>query len=431
MALLVLACSSPAAAFAQADSLQIDPTSSTGPGTAEVFRRYADRVVKIQIVETGSAAKSTVGSGFYVSNDGLVTTNYHVVSQVITDSGRYRAELFDRSGESHPLRVLAIDVVHDLAIVKADFAPERAFTLAPVSLAQGERLYALGHPLDLGLTINEGTYNGKLRHVLYDKLLFTGSLSPGMSGGPAIDAGGHVVGINVSTAGNEVSFLVPVERAVALLAAARSSGDSAGKGSFLDVAARQLREYQDVYLEGIFSDSGETVTLGGYTLPTQPAPFFRCWADAYRDPDDPYDLVRHQCSTDDEVYLSSDQSTGTLELTYDLLISNSLNTLRFYSLLSNRFSTDNGDFRYADEDDVTPFRCESGNIERQGHLMRTVFCVRKYRKLSGLYDVIVKAVLLGDGKSGVLATLSLYGVTFANAHEVARHYLERISWAQN
>jgi hypothetical protein len=327
--------------------------------------------------------------------------------------------------------VLAIDVVHDLAIVKADFAPERAFTLAPVSLAQGERLYALGHPLDLGLTINEGTYNGKLRHVLYDKLLFTGSLSPGMSGGPAIDAGGHVVGINVSTAGNEVSFLVPVERAVALLAAARSSGDSAGKGSFLDVAARQLREYQDVYLEGIFSDSGETVTLGGYTLPTQPAPFFRCWADAYRDPDDPYDLVRHQCSTDDEVYLSSDQSTGTLELTYDLLISNSLNTLRFYSLLSNRFSTDNGDFRYADEDDVTPFRCESGNIERQGHLMRTVFCVRKYRKLSGLYDVIVKAVLLGDGKSGVLATLSLYGVTFANAHEVARHYLERISWAQN
>lgn len=61
-------------------------------GTAEVFRRNGDGVVKIQVVESGSAAKSMLGSGFFVSDDGLVVTNYHVISKLVTDPDRYRAE---------------------------------------------------------------------------------------------------------------------------------------------------------------------------------------------------------------------------------------------------------------------------------------------------------------------------------------------------
>jgi serine protease Do len=397
-------------------------------GTAEVFRRHGDRVVRIQIVESGSAAKSTLGSGFFVGSDGLVVTNYHVISKLVTDSARYRAELTDTRGNTKPVRVLGIDVVHDLAVVQFDGSPESHFTIQPVSLDQGERLYALGHPHDLGLTIAEGTYNGHLKYVLYAKILFSGSLNPGMSGGPTIDAQGRVVGVNVSTAGNEISFLVPVERVAALLDRVRD-GQAETPTSLLADAARQLRAYQDSYIARIFADSVKRVTLGRFSLPTEPAEFFKCWADASRDEEDPYETVHHQCSTDDYVFISGEQSTGLMSLSHQLLINKTLNPFRFHALYTANFDDSfDGDIPYADSDAVTPYKCETRNVKRQRITMRTVLCVRKHRKLEGLYDALVKAAVLGTSETGLVTSLSLSGVTFENAHALARRYLEQIAW---
>ncbi|HEU0076355.1 MAG TPA: serine protease, partial [Longimicrobiaceae bacterium] len=95
--------------------------------TPAVFQRYAERVVKIQVVESGSAARATTGSGFFVSAGGHLVTNYHVVSQLVHDPGRYRAELVDGSGRTHPVSVLAIDAVHDLAVLRTGVRPPRHF----------------------------------------------------------------------------------------------------------------------------------------------------------------------------------------------------------------------------------------------------------------------------------------------------------------
>jgi hypothetical protein len=396
--------------------------------TADVFRRHGDRVVRIQVVESGSAAKSTLGSGFFVGDDGLVVTNYHVISKLVTDSGRYRAELTDTRGNTNPVRVLGIDVVHDLAVVQFEGTPESHFSIQPVTLDQGERLYALGHPHDLGLTIAEGTYNGHLKYVLYAKILFSGSLNPGMSGGPTIDAQGRVVGVNVSTAGNEISFLVPVERVIALLDRVRAgAGDT--PTSLLSDAARQLRAYQDSYIARIFADSVKRVTLGRFSLPTEPAEFFKCWADATRDDEDPYERVTHQCSTDDYVFISGEQSTGLMSLSHRLLINKRLNPFRFHALYTASFDDPyDGDMPYANSDAVTPYKCETRNVKRAQITMRTVFCVRKYRKLEGLYDALIKSAVLGSAETGLVSTLSLSGVTFENAHALARRYLEQIAW---
>ena len=396
-------------------------------GTADVFRRHSDRVVRIQVVESGSAAKSTLGSGFFVGDRGLVVTNYHVISRLVTDSARHRAELTDTRGGTHPVRVLAIDVVHDLAVVQYDGKPETYFEVQPVVLDQGERLYALGHPHDLGLTIAEGTYNGELKYVLYPKILFSGALNPGMSGGPAIDAQGRVVGVNVSTAGNEISFLVPVDRVIALLERVREG--RAGRTTLLKEAAEQLRTYQDSYVARVFSDSVKRVTLGRFSLPTEPAPFFKCWADANRDEEDPFEVVHHQCSTDDYVFISGEQSTGLMSLSHELLINKSLNPFRFHALYTGSFGGSfESDVPFADAHAVTPYKCETRNVRRDRMTMRTVFCVRKYRKLEGLYDAIVKAAVLGSSETGLVTTLSLSGVTFENAHALARRYLEQIAW---
>src|SRR5574338_1212032 len=179
------------------------------PGSASVFRQFGNRVVKIEISENGSAAKASLGSGFYVSAAGDVITNYHVMSQVVHDPDRYDARIITAAGDTLGVTLLAIDVVHDLALVRASRPPAHWFALADATPEQGDRLFSLGHPLDLGLSIVEGTYNGLLRHTLYPKIHFTGSLNPGMSGGPTLAASGDVAGINVSTEGNQVSFLVP------------------------------------------------------------------------------------------------------------------------------------------------------------------------------------------------------------------------------
>ncbi|HJU89303.1 MAG TPA: serine protease [Gemmatimonadaceae bacterium] len=403
-------------------------SQTRGTVTPDVFRRFSSQVVKIHVIETGSAAKAELGSGFFVSASGHLVTNFHVISKLVHAPERYRAELVQSSGGSRKVEVLAVDVVHDLAILRSDATPARFFSIAPVEIRQGERLYSLGHPNDLGLSIVEGTFNGLLQHTLYPKLHFTGSINPGMSGGPTISEDGRAVGVNVSTAGNQVSFLVPIERAAALLDRTLAAGFTAPK-DFLAEIGDQIRAYQNTYLADMFAGVGPTVTLGQFVLPTEPAPFFKCWADADRDPETPYQVVDHQCSTDDYVYVSADQSTGIVELDHRLLTTNELNPIRFYALYTSTFHEE-VDGTYGSEEDVTPFRCETNTVRNQARKLRTVLCMRRYKKLGGLYDAVLRAAALGSNRAGLVTTLTLSGVTFDNTQRITRRFLESISWRE-
>ncbi|HEX9786682.1 MAG TPA: serine protease, partial [Candidatus Binatia bacterium] len=200
--------------------------------TPEIFKQFSEHVVKIEVVETGSAAKASIGTGFYASSAGHIVTNYHVVSKMIHTPDRYRIEVTDGSAQAAPATVLGIDVVYDLAVLRTSRRPKGHLALESKAVAQGTRLYSLGHPRDLGLTIVEGTYNGLLRHTLYPKVHFTGSLNPGMSGGPTLTQAGRVVGVNVATEGEQISFLVPAERVLALIERTAKT-DSPATNSFL------------------------------------------------------------------------------------------------------------------------------------------------------------------------------------------------------
>jgi serine protease Do len=380
-------------------------------GTAEIFRLYADQVAKIQVVETGSGAKAGVGTGFFVSPSGFLLTNYHVIAETVDSPDQYRAEWIGTDGRPRPAEVSAIDVVHDLAVMATDTTVARFFSLAPVHLAKGVRLYSLGHPGDLGLSIVEGTYNGNLEHALYPKAHFTGPLNPGMSGGPSLTPKGQVVGINVATEGNSISFLVPVELAIPLVA--RAIEDTSSDLDLTAEAGRQLRENQDRYLSHLFQGADSTVRLGPFELPTQPAPFFRCWADADRATEDKYERIVHQCSTDDYIYLSGEQSSGIVTLEHRVLISRGLNPLRFYSLYRSEFSRGAGGQTLDSSDEVTAFRCRGE---------------RRYKKFDGLYDATLRAAVLGARDVGLVTSLTLSGVSFENAKRLARLFVDRIKW---
>ena len=69
-------------------------------------------------------------------------------------------------------------------------------------------------------------------------------------------------------------------------------------------------------------------------------------------------------------------------------------------------------------------------MARGGHALRAAFCLRRYRKLDGLYDAVVKTVTLGDPQEGVVSTLTLAGVSLPNARLLAGRFLESIRWKE-
>ncbi len=398
--------------------------------TPDVYRRFAAQVVKVQVVERRSGTKSEVGSGFYVGADGLVITNYHVVASLVHEPDRHVAQLVDGGDAADSLRVLAVDVVHDLAVLESGVRPRGHFALGEAGRAipQGLRLYALGHPADEGLAIVEGTYNGPLPHTLYQRLRFTGSLNPGMSGGPAITRDGRVVGINVSTRGNQLSYLVPADRARALLRRVRAPGYAPPADLRAD-AGRQIREYQDGYLANLLADSTPSTSLGAFRVPTRPAPYFDCWADADREEERPWEAVDHSCSTNDDIFVSREQSSGVIEFEHRYLTSEALGAGRFAALYARELNQD-WHTSNAGPEDVTDYECRKGHLARGPRRLLAVFCVRRYRHFDGLYDVIYRLAPLGVPGEGLIATMTMTGVTFENARRMAARYTERVTWIE-
>ena len=147
----------------------------------------------------------------------------------------------------------------------------------PISPDRGERLFAMGNPLDLGMTIVEGTFNGFLEKSLYKKIHFTGSINPGMSGGPVLNRDGDVIGINVATAGNQISFLVPARYAIALIA--KQDKEKQKPGELAKSISRQLLVNQDDYMKRLLNEPFKSVIMGSFKGPGELAPFMKCWGD--------------------------------------------------------------------------------------------------------------------------------------------------------
>ncbi len=195
--------------------------------SADASRVYAQAkasLFQVRVLTADGRSQASAGSGFVVMNDAAGTlgiTNYHVVSQLVLDPARFVAEAVGTGGETDDIAVLKVDVRNDLALIRLKQRRWPALQLRDRALVQGERLYSLGNPLDLGFAISEGAFNGEIVRPYYPQLLFSGAINRGMSGGPAVDGGAAVVGVNVSKRldGEQISFLVPARFITDLLAA--------------------------------------------------------------------------------------------------------------------------------------------------------------------------------------------------------------------
>ena len=186
------------------------PATDQHPHDAGLLDAYssavADAVDRIgpAVCRIGPSAEGQAGgqgSGFVISPDGLIVTNFHVVGEART----LRVAMPD--GTSAEGRVLGSDADTDIALVRADgHFPDIAPLGDSKRLRRGQIAIAIGNPLGFEWTVTAGVVSALGRSMravsgrLIDDVIQTdASLNPGNSGGPLVSSAGEVIGVNTAT----------------------------------------------------------------------------------------------------------------------------------------------------------------------------------------------------------------------------------------
>ncbi len=428
-------------ALAQRSATPASPSTAAPPPAAlpeptgaaqRIYERTRPLLLQIRTLLATQDSQATVGSGFVVDEAaGLVVSNYHVVSRYALEPRRHRLVYAGTDGSSGALQLLAFDVINDLALLRlADPAPLRgrgAVALRPAdeAMPRGARMFALGNPLDVGFAVSEGNYNGFVERSFLPRLFFGGSLSGGMSGGPALDEAGRLIGVNVAVRrdGEQVSFLVPAQPVRALLA--RGRGAEPITAAAHDEVARQLLAHQQQLADAFIALSWRSAGHARYRIPVPQERFLRCWGRGSAQASRGLEFERSDCAMDSRVYVNERLLTGFVKVRHEVYDGRRIGALRFAHRHSASFGNE---FIGFDERERTAAQCEEATLDRDGLPLRSVVCLRAYKKLPGLFDLTVMTATLDGSESGAQGRFDAYGVSAANAQRLAQHYLEGFAW---
>ena len=423
----LLSCLIAAVAFAQTPAATLPAPSPTGQ---RLFDAARDKLVQIRILTRAGSSQSTVGSGFLIAADGTAFTNYHVISQLVLEPQRYRAEYVRVDGKRGTVALLGLDVIHDLAMVRlAEISGATHFDLRAENapLQQGEKIFSLGNPLDLGFAISEGTYNGLVERRLYDTIHFTGALNPGMSGGPAVDEVGRVIGVNVAGTGGELAnLLVPLRYVRALIASPRST--------VLDKTAitPQLITHQDTLVAALLSKPLPQQALGPTTVAVGDDKLLRCWGQSAAKPDKPYRTESIRCALQSSLFIDQNFGTGSVSWEHTFRSGDKLGAWRFatWNARSLLVASVAGQGNLKPTRYLTRPQCHEDFVTHSGTTFRVALCVRAHREFEGLFDMNIIATAVDRTTEGLSSSLDIRGVTFANGNRLLRSFLEASSWTK-
>ena len=390
----------------------------------DALARARGSVVQIKGFFGGNSAQAFHGTGFAVAPGGVLMTNYHVVAEQVMHPEKFRLEYRTTEGKTGTIAVLAIDVRHDLAVVRADGFDGVPLAFNGAVPAKGERAYSIGFPLDVGLTITEGVSNGRVEDSFDARIHYSGAINGGMSGGPAVNTAGQVIGINVSGYRFQqlVSFLVPAEHARALIDRARTRPLDL-KDARREVGA-QLRAHAGDLL-GALDHVMPTQDSAGYALPARLSPFIDCSAGGDPSADQPVQMTRVSCSAKAGLYVQQGLYSGDLRFSHYVLTTDKLDAWRFANRLT-ALSQASGTFGARKH--VGPFACRNSVVKLAGFDASLLVCVRSYRKFDGLYDFTVRVTSMNQATRGFVSHLDMHGMEFAAGMRFVRRYAEAMQW---
>ena len=238
-----------AAAAGSADNAQAATpvkNDSAALTASAIYEQACEQVVGVTTEVTytnffGMNSSSAVsGTGFIVSEDGYILTNYHVIELAAQNDKDVNVILYD--GTRYTASIVGYEKYNDVAVLKID-----ATGLKPVSfgnsdsLAVGDLVYAVGNPLgELDFSMSTGHVSALDRAITSDEsgvainmFQIDAAVNSGNSGGPVYNAAGEVVGIvtakYASTGVEGLGFAIPINDAVKIASDLITKGYVTGK----------------------------------------------------------------------------------------------------------------------------------------------------------------------------------------------------------
>ncbi len=391
-----------------------------------IYQLNENRVFQIRVLNRETGKKSSIGSGFIVGDGNQIITNYHVVGQIIQEPERFYISYQAKNGNEGELKIRSLDIAHDLALLVSE-TPLGEATKNSSLPARGAPVFAMGNPLDLGLSIAVGTNGGILNQTDDSRILFSGSLNPGMSGGPTFNEAGEVIGVNVATARNDISFIVP-SRFVNQLIESLNPPELETEVQLKAEVTQQLIDYENGYIQKILDQDWSSVQLRQLELPGVISPTIRCWDNSAKlNINALYKRFQIRCANQNNVYLDeTSQFVGNLSYEYYWLESEKLDSIRFHNLYE-KLNKDQIDSRL-DEEVVSNFNCETWFINISSQEFKANMCRREYVEYRGLSDVLFTAALTGHGQRGFFITFIMTGVDYQASLSLVKKFLEHIKW---
>ncbi len=185
----------------------------------ELTERFGEGVVMV-------STPAAMGSGFFISAQGHVITNFHVIE----NETRIAVVVFRKVGNEfkhqkfEDVDIVAINPFLDLALLKVnlpdDYTPVVCYLNISDDLRDGDRVFAIGNPLGLERSVSQGIVSRRNRAdegLVY--IQTTAQINPGNSGGPLFNMRGEVVGVtNMKISGGEgLGFAIPVRYVIEFL----------------------------------------------------------------------------------------------------------------------------------------------------------------------------------------------------------------------
>ena len=208
------------------------PTDGSALTPSQLYASCVDSVVSISsTVQTtgyyGPSEGSSSGSGFILTEDGYVVTNYHVVE------GASSVDVILHNDTEYPAEVVGFDATNDIAVLKVEASGLPAAALgSSAALSIGDMVAAIGNPLgELASTQTIGYVSGINREITTDNTIISmiqtdAVINPGNSGGPLFNMYGQVIGITTAkysgTTGSGASiegigFAIPIDDVVPII----------------------------------------------------------------------------------------------------------------------------------------------------------------------------------------------------------------------
>jgi putative serine protease PepD len=216
--------------------------ATSGLSVNSIYKNTHRGVVEVKVTSEAtspfggsSQSQSAEGSGFVYDTEGHVITNQHVVD------GATSVKVTFWNGKTYTARVVGTDTSTDLAVLDVD-APSSA--LYPLTLGDsnkvqvGDNVVAIGAPFGLAETVTAGIVSALHRQMtspnnfsIDDSIQTDAAINHGNSGGPLLDAQGHVIGVNAqiesdSGGSDGVGFAIPSNTIKSIASQLISSGQA-------------------------------------------------------------------------------------------------------------------------------------------------------------------------------------------------------------